>query len=209
MKIKIRRTSAEIVASIDDLLSAILVRLPLKSLVCCKLVSKHWHFLITNPSLSLLPNPSPNPGVGLFLHHSLCRISLQHKFEYFSFATNKHFSPYPELNFTIDPAGIAIVQSTNGLLLCCSHLNMVSYMRCYIYNPTTKKFLQLPILDIKFPRIKGMSLAFDPTKSPHYKVVCVYFGLNNAFEFVVYSSKTRSWRKCAEPFTARNVNSYS
>ncbi|KAL8510789.1 hypothetical protein ACS0TY_017564 [Phlomoides rotata] len=36
MKIKIRRTSAEIVASIDDLLSAILVRLPLKSLVFCK-----------------------------------------------------------------------------------------------------------------------------------------------------------------------------
>ncbi|KAL8510788.1 hypothetical protein ACS0TY_017563 [Phlomoides rotata] len=52
-----------------------------------------------------------------------------------------------------------------------------------------------------------MSLAFDPTKSPHYKVVCVYFGLNNAFEFVVYSSKTRSWswRKCAESFTARGV----
>ncbi|KAL8510786.1 hypothetical protein ACS0TY_017561 [Phlomoides rotata] len=146
MKIKIRRTSAEIVASIDDLLSVILVRFPLKSLVCFKLVSKHWHFLITNPSWSLLRNPSPNPAVGLFLHHSFPYTRPELKFEYLSFSINKHYSPNPKLNFTADPAGIGIVQSCIGLLLCCSYL-IFRDKRYYIYSPTTKRFLQLPKLE--------------------------------------------------------------
>lgn len=49
-----------------------------------------------------------------------------------------------------------------------------------------------------------MNLAFDPTKSPHYKVVCVFLG-TNTFEFAIYSSRTGCWRKGAEPFTANKV----
>ncbi|GAA0159316.1 hypothetical protein LIER_16123 [Lithospermum erythrorhizon] len=60
-------TSAEIVASIDDLLIHILLLLPTRSLVLFKSVLRHWVALITNSKFSLLRNPYPNPATGLYL----------------------------------------------------------------------------------------------------------------------------------------------
>ncbi|KAK4385173.1 F-box protein [Sesamum angolense] len=59
-------TSAEVIGSVDDLLIHILLRLPVKSLMRFKLVSKHWKSLITGHHFSLLRYTSPSPAVGLF-----------------------------------------------------------------------------------------------------------------------------------------------
>ncbi|KAL7253714.1 hypothetical protein ACSBR1_008126 [Camellia fascicularis] len=66
---------------------------------------------------------------------------------------------------------------------------------------------------------KGLNLVFDPSRSPHYKVVCVWrvdcvdlvlsveSDQNKLYyQIEIYSSETGSWRACAEPFTA-NRNS--
>ncbi|KAK6117898.1 hypothetical protein DH2020_048360 [Rehmannia glutinosa] len=156
---EVQSSSAQIVASIDDLLKEILLRLPIKSLIRFKLVSKQWHYLISNP---------------------------------------RFYSK-----------GIRIAHSCNGLLLCSSFQARDNNQTYYVYNPTTNKFPILPKLDVGdgiSPRIHGMSLAFDPAKSFHYKVVCVQ-GLRldmvgYQYECEVYSSKTGSWRKCGEPLTA-------
>ncbi|KAL3849292.1 hypothetical protein ACJIZ3_011174 [Penstemon smallii] len=51
-----QRNSAEIIASNDDLLIEILLRLPIKLLIRFKSVSKHWQSLITNPLFRQLRN---------------------------------------------------------------------------------------------------------------------------------------------------------
>ncbi|KAK6121896.1 hypothetical protein DH2020_044357 [Rehmannia glutinosa] len=179
-KIKASRTadevqsSAQIVASIDDLLKEILLRLPIKSLIRFKLVSKQWHSLITNPRFCRNP-------------------------------------PLRKLKFFKDPKGIRIVHSCNGLLLCSSFQARDNNRTYYVYNPTTNKFSALPKPAVGggiSAKIDGMSLAFDPTKSPYYKVVCVQrLGLHmvggNLYQFEVYSSETGSWIKCGEPFTSQ------
>ncbi|KAK6117848.1 hypothetical protein DH2020_048411 [Rehmannia glutinosa] len=110
----------------------------------------------------------------------------------------------------LDPSGIGIVQSCNGLLLCSNFRARLHNRKYYVYNPTTNKFSTLPKIDEgggNSVRIHGMSLAFDPAKSPHYKVVCVrQLGLDSGeyeYQFEVYSSETGPWRKCGEPFTTQ------
>lgn len=200
--------SAHIVASIQDLMVEILLRLPIKSLIRFKVVSKKWHSLITNPKFCYLRNPDPNPAIGLFLPCSGFRADGSFEFVPFSNQKSRN-SPFDKLNFTKDPSGIKILQSCNGLLLCCSSRARKHNRKYYVYNPTTKKFSTLP----KFEpgtgirnRIRGMSLAFDPTKSPHYKVVCVRgFETDSGeyrYQIESYSSNTGPWRVCSEPFTA-------
>ncbi|KAL8118509.1 hypothetical protein AgCh_016147 [Apium graveolens] len=74
--------------------------------------------------------------------------------------------------------------------------------RCYIYNPSTD---QLAIL----PRLPGIwvdyiGLAFDPSKSPHYKVIAFVPTFSPDDEvgvrFHIYSSKTKTWRVCVQSF---------
>ncbi|KAG8390234.1 hypothetical protein BUALT_Bualt01G0062600 [Buddleja alternifolia] len=212
MKIKITlfKSSAEIVASIDHLLTDILLRLPIKSLIRSKLVSKHWHFLITDPGFCILRNPNPNPAIGLFLPCNILRANV--RLEYVPFSVNKSNNPpFRKLKFTKDPSGIRILQSCNGLLLCCSFQAHDYNRRYYVYNPTTNRFSKLPKLapgDGITTNIRSMSLVFDPAKSPdHYKVVCVR-GLELAngewqYQIEIYSSETGPWRKRGEPFAAQ------
>ncbi|KAG8381565.1 hypothetical protein BUALT_Bualt06G0134800 [Buddleja alternifolia] len=196
---------AEIVASIEHLLAKILSLLPLRSLLRFKSVSKHWLSLITNPIFTHLRNPNPNPPVALFLPIAK-RQSFD--FEFIPFRAEQSINPpFTRLDFTEDPSGIKIIQSCNGLLLCCSISE--PNRRFYVCNPTAKAFRELPKPGIKVSNsICGMSLAFNPVESRYYNVVCVWsLGVedrtNNAqFTIGVYSSRTDSWRLRGEGFTA-------
>ncbi|KAL0382272.1 UNVERIFIED_CONTAM: F-box protein [Sesamum calycinum] len=227
MKIKIKapkraQSSAQIVASIDDLLTEILLRLPIRSLIRFKLVCKHWHSLITTPHFSFLRNPRPNPAVGLFLPCSDVGLNPSSQTEYVTLEPKPWFEyvpffvgvpttpPFGQLNFTKESSGSEFCSLATG---CCSVVVVpgvgIYSKRYYVCNPTTKRFSTLPKLDggsRGSTGIRGMSLAFDPAKSPHYKVVCVR-GFEVDFEefhyqFEVYSSEKGPWRKCGEPFTA-------
>ncbi|CAA2968024.1 Hypothetical predicted protein [Olea europaea subsp. europaea] len=62
-----------------------------------------------------------------------------------------------------------------------------------MYNRTTKHFTKLPKREKQTGIIKnlhGVNLAFDPPKTPHYKVI------------EVYSSETGSWKVSSQPVTA-------
>ncbi|TXG70571.1 hypothetical protein EZV62_005506 [Acer yangbiense] len=69
-----------------------------------------------------------------------------------------------------------------------------------VYNPTTRQCLILPPFPVNevFNDIYGVNLAYDPSKSPHYKVICVR-GYENSeegyFQIEIYSSKIGFWRK--------------
>ncbi|GER29578.1 F-box family protein [Striga asiatica] len=184
--------SAQTVFSIDDLLIAIFLCLPIKDLVQLRRVSKQWHRLISNPRFSIQRNPIPNPAAGIFLQcvHYVARLRI----EYVPFTGLESTKPQlRKLKFVKDPYGIKILHSCNGLLLCSSFRARDSNLKYYVHNPTTNKFILLPKLDSV--GICGMSLAFDLINSPHYKVICVRreSGCKQC-QLEVYSSETGSWR---------------
>nr|GEV64487.1 hypothetical protein [Tanacetum cinerariifolium] len=88
---------------------------------------------------------------------------------------------------------LEILQSCNGLLLCNMYLD-----RHCVYNPTNNQVKMIPT---KSPR-SGTRMAFDPTKSPHYKVIQYVFpsGSDYSFQLHIYSSETRSWSVCSDRF---------
>ncbi|KAK6132119.1 hypothetical protein DH2020_034144 [Rehmannia glutinosa] len=209
-KIKIPRktklaTSAEVVNSIDDLLMQIFLCLPVKSLMCFKLVSKRWKSLITSPDFRLLRNPDPSAAVGLFYP-----VRKRCEFEYIHFDFKAPINPpFRKLNFQKEPYPFWIHHSCNGLLLCCSTGNFDLVCSCYVYNPTTKCSTKLPLPGVMNgvpENVYGVNLAFDPAKSPLYKVVCVRDSslqlADSQFLIGIYSSETRTWRLCGDPFAA-------
>ncbi|KAL3521386.1 hypothetical protein ACH5RR_019535 [Cinchona calisaya] len=218
MKIRIKNTktaeqetSAQIVASIDELLEDILLRLPVRSLIRFKIVSKHWLSLISNPQFAILHkdrNPKIlHPALGLFLPCSRSRINT--KFQYINFDVHNPISPpFSTLKFAkIQSAeSIKILQSCNGLLLCSSFRAQRPRLNYHVFNPTTKQLTTIP----KPYRviIHGMSLAFDPAaKSRAYKVVCVRSSglVSSSYQIEIYSSDTAGpWRVSGQPFTAKH-----
>ncbi|KAJ6343007.1 hypothetical protein OIU78_010848 [Salix suchowensis] len=71
----------------------------------------------------------------------------------------------------------------------------------YVYNPTTKQHTTIP----EPRRAVGAALAFDPSKSPHYKVICVRKRrwLHHQYEILMYSSNSGPWRVSGDPLTTK------
>ncbi|KAA8533899.1 hypothetical protein F0562_031416 [Nyssa sinensis] len=199
-------SAADTVAGNDDLLTEILLRLPIRSLIRFKSVSKHWLSLITNPHFCLRRNPHPNPPSGLFLHRS--SRPTNPKFEWVPLDNTQNptnNAPFSSLTFVNDTSGITILQSCNGLLCCRSFRVREPKSSYYIYNPTTKQFTTLPRPGGGISKtIHGVNLAFDPSKSPHYKVVCVRSSelVPEHYQIEIYSPDTGPWRVSGRPFTA-------
>ncbi|KAA3458166.1 F-box protein [Gossypium australe] len=203
--------NAEAIANNYDLLILILVRLPVKSLLQFKSVSKTWHSIISDPEFSRRLSLDIS---GLIM----CKLSYQvNKPEYgFIPLGNKSSTddaPFKYLDFINHPSGLKVVQSCNGLLLCrSSRYNKNFNCDYYICNPTTKQFVMIPLpANPQDARIVcSLSLAFDHTKSPHYKVVCVrWLNISDdpesnyvSCQIEIYSSQTRSWRLSGKPFLA-------
>ncbi|KAL3650416.1 hypothetical protein CASFOL_006819 [Castilleja foliolosa] len=193
-------SSAQIVASIDDLLIQIIRHLSLKPLVQLRLVSNNWNSLISDSKLRLWHNRA---AVGLIFE----RLDYGHSY-ILSLDKSIISPPIRKMTPTKDPwyQHCKIMHSCNGLLLCVSNPAHNLTQKYYVCNPTTKKYTALPqvVFDNTNESICGMSLAFDPSNSvPHYKVVCVIRSLGGLLHFFeVYSSKTGSWRESGELFKA-------
>ncbi|XVE63852.1 hypothetical protein DITRI_Ditri07aG0054500 [Diplodiscus trichospermus] len=182
--------SAEMIGNNHDILINILVHLPEKSLLRFRNVSKHWLSLISSPYFSR----SSNFPSGLFLR---MQPSLNKpKYHFLSLDEKPVRDAFTSLTFVDDSAGIRILQSCNGLLLCCSNSRIGESSRnYYIYNPTTSQYTTLPKPGNRIPNtIFGVTLAFDPSKSPHYKVVFVRSSrTSHLYQLEIYSSETHLW----------------
>lgn len=198
--------SANEVFSNEELMIEIFLHLPVKSLVRCKCVAKKWNYLITSPEFTRLRVPCFNSARGLILHCSSFLINPFHEFVPFTLE-NPIQSPFHKLNFVDDPYGIRILQSCNGLLLCRSfRVHDQPNGTYYVYNPTTQQFVTLPRLRGYRQTSKaviGMKLAFDPWKSPNYKVVCIRMSDDQHYQVEIYTSETKKWRVVGPPFLAR------
>ncbi|KAE8713302.1 putative F-box family protein [Hibiscus syriacus] len=110
----------------------------------------------------------------------------------FSNVPLKHYSKGPFFHY-INDSDVKILQSCNGLLLC------ESYRRCFlICDPTTKAFRKIYCPSNSCYNLLSrfcVSLAFDPLRSPDYKIICIWESYKEPckFNLDLYSSKTGSW----------------
>lgn len=196
----------EIVLNDEDLLTLILLRVPYRKLKSLKCVSKKWLHLITTPQFTrlhcnLLP---PLRVSGLFIQRPPIidfGRPCPDEVYFVSLDDPNTPSPYRTLTFAhdpFDPQRIRILRSCNGLLLCCTYyLARFEQRNTYVYNPSTNQLDTLP------PAIRVnhfVGLAFDPSKSPHYKVIAFVTKSDFIGDFHIYSSETGTWRLAVQSF---------
>ncbi|GJZ72159.1 ribonuclease H-like domain-containing protein [Tanacetum coccineum] len=105
------------------------------------------------------------------------------------------------LGSTEEADNVKILQSCNGLLLCGGSGMPVFD---YVYNPSTNQYKKLPYSDCSLDNSlyyssAGLRIAFDPTKSPHYKLV----DAGRIFcdiDVHIYSLETGKWSLCSDHF---------
>ncbi|KAD0657020.1 hypothetical protein E3N88_43910 [Mikania micrantha] len=181
---------ADLIGSSQDFLTEIFHRLPVISLVRFTSVSKQWYTLIKSSSFCLLRNPNLAPPSGLFFEGWDAR----YKYHYVPLESNNpvliNKPPFTTLGF--DSGKIKILQSCNGLLLCVN-----DFQKHYVYNPTTSQFTTLPQHNNHNPDTGCyMTLAFDPSRSSQYKVVCNCMHKLSTIE--IYSSESGIWKVSKE-----------
>ncbi|XP_023753390.1 F-box protein At5g07610 [Lactuca sativa] len=187
---KTRNQSGALIGSNDDLLIEILLRLPVISVVRFKSVSKHWLSLLSQRPFTLMyKNVSISPG--FYIHN-----------KYIPFDVDNQIVP---LEIYPHACGIRIVQSCNGLLLCCT-LQRIQERKYYVFNPTTKQIAFIPSIpggrNVR-NTITFMGLAFHQTDCVHYKVVCFHHAQHDEklFQIQIYSSDARKWKISDESFS--------
>ncbi|XP_071708856.1 F-box protein At5g07610-like [Rutidosis leptorrhynchoides] len=184
-------SSAQAVESSNDLLIEILFRVPLISIILFKSVSKRWLSILTYPIFTIrhrIQIPKLEPAAGLFIEQP--GSSSVYNFVPFDIRI-----PITRRNliFWSNDRQLIFLQSCHGLLLCKQINKYRSDGDCYyVYNPTINVSKKLPPCG----SVHGtMKMAFDPTKSPHYKIVYVEPGNNDdvfgrRIRIHIYSSKT-------------------
>ncbi|XP_076941733.1 F-box protein At5g07610-like [Bidens hawaiensis] len=200
--------SGAFIGSNDDLLTEILIRLPVTSILRFKSVSKHWRLLLTHTHFTHQYD-NLSKSLGLF--------------------AGDIYAPFDSEDRSAPSFCGFIEESCNGLLLCRNGLlrltlktevlhpfvvssrnlvmdyffavvEMIIYYTYYVYNPTTKIIATIPSVPEDQDTLMFMGLAFHQTDFLHYKVVRVSW-LPYAFQVHVYSSDTGKWKLSVERFS--------
>ncbi|GJZ21983.1 ribonuclease H-like domain-containing protein [Tanacetum coccineum] len=160
----------------DDLLTEIFIRLPILCIYLFTYVSKQWLKILKSPAFTLKRSQirSMDSPAGLFVNH----IRSSFDCDFVSLDPIINSRKYTNENsFTLgsieESDKVKILQSCNGLLLCTGSQR---HAFDYVYNPSTNLLKILPEpdyanVDSNVYGCAGLRLAFDPTKSPYYKVM--------------------------------------
>ncbi|OIW03271.1 hypothetical protein TanjilG_20575 [Lupinus angustifolius] len=215
------QSSRDAVLENTNLVSEILLRLPVKYVLRCKCLSKEWFKTISTPefrnshTLRMCQNSPPS----LLIH--TCRHTLQFQIVYLS-NTDENPSPIRTCefdNYLFNPnLFINIMQSSNGFILfkatyCILGIRVPCYSNQHQYNffnPITRKFsfVGFPRENFK-DKIVALYFAFEPLRSPYFKfvsfrrVIDVNWRWDNLtgnqssspkkFNVNLFSSETSSW----------------
>ncbi|XAR53999.1 hypothetical protein NMG60_11028972 [Bertholletia excelsa] len=200
--------SAKAIASNHDVLSEILIRLPVRSLFRFKSVSKDFLSLITtHRALSLRVNPDPSSVSGVFINPGHPYFSTGYRG--LDFIPLNEDPDYEPRDLTVIPNLSAVITrcSTHGLMIVAAFNEIEKTNAYHVLNPTTKQFAILPDPHVDWPLCLG--LAFNPSRSPHYKVISLsemrYCNGQGYFQIEIYSSETGTWRCSGGSFTVDAV----
>lgn len=133
----------------DDLITEVLVRLPVKSLLRCKSVSEPWLSLISNPNfiISHVKHTREAAQALIFCTHERS-ISLLH------IDSCEIGDPLGDFSFVfpfVKPIGCC-----NGIVCLWCEPNLTKINNIYLWNPATKQVKLIPPLTIHFDNISFM-----------------------------------------------------
>lgn len=177
----------------DDILEfSVLPRLPAKSLVRFKCVSKRWYDLVSNNQFFILQQYQ-NCTAPRSLIYQECRMSAY-------ILGDRSSVGFPGLPLHFEGYEINIISSCNGLILAMLWKHWVKY-ELHVGNPVLRDWKKIPTHKMS---AFYTELAFDPTNSvAHYELVCPHMIEDDGFHhipnnpmeygFEVFSSKTGKW----------------
>lgn len=208
-----KSSPVDVVLGNDDLVSEILLHLPVKTVLKLKLISKRWLSIISHPSFAIRHtylNPHTISGLLLNVAYHFKKPS---SYLYVSIDGKSVVNVSSDfLRFDPDKPGSTYVsQSCNGLLLCSKRMRYSAERTkptyYYVFNPTTRQFVELTLPSGDGIRSNRIQLVFDPSKSPYYKVLCIHY-FKSLLEIHVYSSETKIWKLSLkqENFDSSSVN---
>ena len=155
----------------DSLVSKILVRLPVKSLMGCIRVCKSWYNLISDPCFIRSHLSQKSADEKEYLATGFLRD--RYIDEYYSFRCKETFLEKLKVNFPMSRSAWSFKTAgcCNGLLLM---LNLNGYdSDMYLWNPSIGKYKLLPSAHATYKnkfRYEGIGLAFLPEVCD-YKVI--------------------------------------
>jgi len=136
-----------------------------------KSVCKCWNNLITDACVPKISDSSPLRG---FIYHALRVRSGKTYIDYIPCAMTPAVAPEPHEFVKSYSSLLPFEPARDDFLDCCNCLLLFvegSISQYYVCNPVTKQCVAIP-RDFMLENICSAALAFDPFKSPHYKVVC-------------------------------------
>ncbi|GJW91753.1 hypothetical protein Tco_0169306 [Tanacetum coccineum] len=187
----------------DNLLTEILIRLPILCIHLFTTVSKQCLQILTSPDFTDRRRKIPNldPPAGIFANHRRrlfkCEfVLLDPRLKSRKSAMVNSFT----LGSNKEADHVKILQSCNGLLLCSGSGLHAFY---YVYNPSTNLFKRLSQPenshdDSHLHATGVLIMAFDFTKSRDYKVVQLFACPHSDLEIKVYSLEISNWSLCRE-----------
>ncbi|KAB1206649.1 hypothetical protein CJ030_MR7G001537 [Morella rubra] len=188
-----------------DVVSDILSRLPIKSLVRFQGVSKSWCSLIKDPHFirkHFNQSTSSDRNGGILIKYC-CPTARKYGI---SFLFHDSFSPLSryEVPPQIDIRHLKVVGSCNGLLCVANDSNVNSALPIYLWNPALREFRLLPnslfgIAKLRGERISGVAHGFgyhpDADDYKLVRMVYLYCSDRPCFQAEVYTLRTDSWRE--------------
>ncbi|KAL5557268.1 hypothetical protein UlMin_039504 [Ulmus minor] len=181
-----RRQKLKILSLEDVLKERVIPFLPAKTICRCRAVCKSWNKWITSPFFAHSQSQHFKRISGL-----LCQAPSQTSY-FISFNRTAYGMPDHQLSFLPEP--VTIRTACNGLICCQSRLLDSAF---YICNPATKEWRLLPEPVLPHCSILAMALAFEPSAlnfTHHFELVCAFHETGQMIYFVIYSSRSDSWK---------------
>ncbi|XP_057465245.1 F-box protein At5g49610-like [Actinidia eriantha] len=199
----------EIWFAINDIPMDVLSRLPVKTLLGLKCVSKDWHRLISERSFITHQLKRAEPVSGFFFQERFqwCDDDIK-TISYIPVKMEGTEVQSSVFNFL--PESVVLSAVSNGLI-CCRSCFPSPRPVIYVCNPLNKEWVTFPWSAPD--KRSSLGLAFDPFKNPidkstDFKVVTVHQTASDMevededkdsyLTFDIYSSKTRTWHRSRE-----------
>lgn len=173
-----------------ELITDILKRLPVKSLICFKCVSKSWYDLINS---KIFINLHLNQSCKVNLYTTLALDDFKKEIHIYSFNNHRPSCHVNELCYPEDLKRpyyyTHLIGSCNGLICLSSYANNI----VSLYNPTTRACKRLPVHNVTEVHY-SCTFGYDHF-SDDYKVIELCYDLRNRIEHktMLYSLKTNAW----------------
>ncbi|XP_048138799.1 F-box/kelch-repeat protein At3g06240-like [Rhodamnia argentea] len=185
----------------QEILIHILAKLPVKSLVRFRCVSKSWDALVTDPSFVSLhlrhAMASHDHSVVLLRHYSLTERKERNTL----YRDGESFLEHQELEFPLMTYDTYYLAGYCNGLLCFSDY-IINHLQVILWNPSLRKCVRLPIprfVDTDITHTYVLGFGFD-SRRVDYKVVRLIYMLGRNWSVIVppevevYELKTNAWR---------------